>query len=71
MRLGIVWFGLSWSLNYEQFNARLHRQGQKPVRVYHLLADTGADHAVYDLLNKKLNTQNALLRFVADVGKPG
>lgn len=70
----IVWFGLSWSLElYEQFNARLHRQGQKkPVRVYHLLADTGADHAVYDLLNKKLNTQNALLEFVASLGgKPG
>lgn len=63
----IVWFGLSWSLElYEQFCARLHRQGQKkPVRVYHILADTGADHAVYDVLKNKQETQSSLLRFVA------
>ena len=63
----IVWFGLSWSLElYEQFCARLHRQGQKkPVRVYHILADTGADHAVYEVLKNKSATQSSLLRFVA------
>jgi SNF2 family DNA or RNA helicase len=62
----IVWFGLSWSLElYQQFNARLHRQGQtKPVRVHHILANTGADRAVYDVLKEKADTQNSLLNFV-------
>lgn len=62
----IVWFGLSWSLElYQQFNARLHRQGQtRPVRVVHLLADTAADKLVRDVLNDKDVTQNSLLTFV-------
>ena len=62
----IVWFGLSWSLElYQQFNARLHRQGQtRPVRVIHLLADTAADKLVREVLNDKDATQNSLLTFV-------
>ena len=62
----IVWFGLTWSLElYQQFNARLHRQGQdKPVRVVHLLADAGADHLVKRVLSDKDNQQNSLLNFV-------
>ena len=62
----IVWFGLSWSLElYQQFNARLHRQGQtRPVRVIHLLADTAADKLVREVLNDKDVTQNTLLTFV-------
>lgn len=62
----IVWFGLSWSLElYQQFNARLHRQGQtKPVRVHHILADTPADKGVYEVLRGKAETQNSLLTFV-------
>lgn len=62
----IAWFGLSWSLElYEQFNARLHRQGQKkPVRIYHILADTAADKAVYDAIKSKSVNQKALLSFV-------
>ena len=62
----IVWFGLSWSLElYQQFNARLHRQGQtRPVRIIHLLADTAADRLVREVLTDKDVSQNALLTFV-------
>jgi SNF2 family DNA or RNA helicase len=62
----IIWFGLSWSLElYQQFNARLHRQGQtRPVRVVHLLADTPADLLVRDVLSDKDEAQDKLLTFV-------
>ena len=62
----VVWFGLSWSLElYQQFNARLHRQGQKkPVRVVHILADTGADWTVKNVLESKETEQNALFKVV-------
>jgi SNF2 family DNA or RNA helicase len=67
----IVWFGLSWSLElYQQFNARLHRQGQtRPVRVIHLLADTDADRLVSDVLNDKDVAQDHLLTFVEQLRK--
>ena len=63
----IVWFGLTWSLElYQQFNARLHRQGQtKPVRVIHILSDNTADTRVLDALCSKEEGQNALLNFVS------
>lgn len=63
----IVWFGLTWSLElYQQFNARLHRQGQtKPVRVIHILSDNTADTRVLDALSSKEEGQNALLNFVS------
>jgi SNF2 family DNA or RNA helicase len=62
----IVWFGLNWSLElYQQFNARLHRQGQtKPVRVIHILSENTADARVLDTLMQKKDGQNALLDFV-------
>ncbi len=62
----IVWYGVPWSLElYQQFNARLHRQGQtKPVRIVHLLADTAADRAVKKSLDTKEKTQNVLMRLV-------
>jgi len=62
----ILWYGLTYSLElYQQFNARLHRQGQdKPVRVMHLLAENSIDHAVLDALNNKCETQDLLLRVV-------
>ena len=62
----IVWFGLAWSLElYQQFNARLHRQGQtRPVRVIHILADTPADLLVKAVLSEKDEAQSNLLTFV-------
>ncbi|CAB4137619.1 HepA Superfamily II DNA/RNA helicases, SNF2 family [uncultured Caudovirales phage] len=60
----IVWFGLSWSLElYQQFNARLHRQGQiKPVRIVHLIADGCIDERVMQVLGSKDAQQSALLK---------
>jgi len=59
----IVWFGLPWSLElYQQFNARLHRQGQdKPVFVYHIQAAGTVDQDVRAALDRKDTTQTALL----------
>lgn len=62
----IVWYGLSWSLElYQQFNARLHRQGQtKPVRILHILTENTADDAVLSALLSKTETQDTLLNVV-------
>lgn len=60
----IVWFGLNWSLElYQQFNARLHRQGQKkPVRIVHLVCKDTIDERVLNVLNDKDATQNRLIQ---------
>lgn len=59
----IVWFGLNWSLElYQQFNARLHRQGQtKPVRVMHIAASGTIDERVIAAIEGKAKTQKELL----------
>lgn len=59
----IVWFGLTWSLEqYQQFNARLHRQGQRRgVIVHHLVAGGTVDEDVIRALQAKEAGQNALL----------
>ena len=59
----IVWFGLNWSLElYQQFNGRLHRQGQtKPVRIVHIVADGCIDDKVMRAIENKAQTQNELL----------
>ena len=59
----IIWFGLNWSLElYQQFNARLHRQGQlKTVRVVHIVSRNTIDERVLTILNAKDKVQNALL----------
>lgn len=59
----IVWFGLNWSLElYQQFNGRLHRQGQtKPVRVVHIVADGCIDDKVMVAIENKAETQQQLL----------
>lgn len=60
----IVWFGLNWSLElYQQFNARLHRQGQqKPVRIVHLVCEDTIDERVLQVLSDKDATQNKLIQ---------
>ena len=62
----IIWFGLNWSLElYEQFNARLHRQGQeKPVRLIHLVAKDSVDMRVLWALAAKAKTQEQLLEYL-------
>ena len=59
----IVWFSLNWSLElYQQFNARLHRQGQsKPVRIVHIVANACIDERVISVLGEKDAQQSALL----------
>lgn len=59
----LVWFGLTWSLElYQQTNARLYRQGQTDtVVIHHIIAKGTMDERVMDALNKKNNTQSALI----------
>lgn len=59
----LVWFGLVWSLElYQQFNARLHRQGQREtVVVHHLVASGTVDGDVLSALTQKDATQQGLL----------
>jgi SNF2 family DNA or RNA helicase len=58
-----VWYGLNWSLElYEQFNARLHRQGQsKPVTVCHIVAGGCIDEKVLSVINGKAKSQRDLI----------
>jgi len=58
----LVWFGLNWSLDlYEQFNARIRRQGQgTPVICHRLLIGDTLDDAQALALSEKSDTQNAL-----------
>lgn len=60
----MVWFGLNWSLElYQQFCARLHRQGQtRPVRIVHLVARDTIDERVMMVLADKDAVQSSLLR---------
>lgn len=60
----LVWFGLNWSLElYQQFNKRLHRQGQEAsaVIVHHLIVKGTVDETVMAALGSKNLTQKALL----------
>lgn len=59
----IVWFGFNWSLEvYEQFNARLYRQGQKNnVRCLHLAIGRVEHRLMRSLADKKL-TQDSLMQ---------
>ena len=58
----LVWFGFNWSLElYQQFNKRLHRQGQKnTVRNFHL-AVGDVEYRLMRSLAKKNVTQSELL----------
>ena len=62
----IVWFGQTWSLElYQQFNARLDRQGQtESVIVNHLIAKNTIDGDVVKSLDRKSVKQEGLLEAV-------
>ena len=62
----IVWFGLTWSLeDYLQFNARLHRQGQKNVvRILHLVVKDSIEDKILDAVNNKAKTQDDLKNYL-------
>jgi len=62
----ILWFGLNWNLEYyQQFNARLYRQGQSnSVRIIHLVMKGGIDEKIIIALNKKAKTQYDLLEYI-------
>lgn len=59
----LAWFGLNWSLElYQQFNARLHRQGQTgPVICHRIIAEDTIDRTLLAALAGKHMTQAALL----------
>lgn len=62
----LIWYSLTWSLElYQQTNARLYRQGQKEtVVIHHIVAKDTIDENVMAALEKKDQTQNALINAV-------
>lgn len=62
----IVWFGLNWSLELvQQFNGRLHRQGQtKPVRIISIVCEGCIDNKVMEAIKNKAKTQDDLLNAI-------
>tara|TARA_R110000782_G_C14807783_1_gene412474 strand:- start:1012 stop:2355 length:1344 start_codon:yes stop_codon:yes gene_type:complete len=59
----MIWYGLPWSLElYQQFNARLHRTGQKnQVSIYHLIAQDTVEQKILKVLGNKDLQQQSLL----------
>lgn len=59
----IIWYGQTWSLElYQQFNARLYRQGQqKQVIINHLILEGSHDEDVIKAIQAKDKKQNALM----------
>lgn len=62
----LIYFGLTWSLEYyQQFNKRLHRQGQKSnVRIIHIVVEGGVDEAVMEAINNKAKSQSDLINYL-------
>ena len=62
----IVWYGLTWSLElFQQFNARIYRQGQKnTVIIHYLLLKGTADYDVYKALVAKDKKQETLMQAI-------
>lgn len=64
----LVWFGLNWSLDlYDQFNARIRRQGQgAPVVCHRILCADTLDQAQSLALDEKATTQSSLRRAIKE-----
>ena len=67
----VCWFTLTWNLEeYEQFNARVWRQGQeKPVTFHYILAVDTIDDNVLTALRSKDRTQKALMNALKEGGR--
>lgn len=65
----LVWFSMTWSLElYQQFNARLYRQGQmKPVMIHHILAKNTIDEKIIKALEGKKQTQDGLMQSIKEL----
>lgn len=65
----LVWFGITWSLElYQQFNARLYRQGQmKPVMIHHIIAKNTIDEKIIKALEGKKHTQDGLMESIKEL----
>lgn len=64
----VIWFSNTWSLEiYEQFIRRLWRQGQKnSIVVHRLIMEKTVDEAIIKAIDRKDNTQQALLKSVKE-----
>jgi len=58
------WFGLNWSLElYNQFNARLPREGQlNEVIIHHIVMKGSIEETVLNALERKETTEQDLLK---------
>ena len=67
----VCWFTLTWSLEeYDQFNRRVYRQGQKHgVVIHHILAKDTVDDRVLEVLHGKDQTQRSMLNLLKEVIK--
>jgi len=65
----IVWYTPTWNLEqYQQANARLHRQGQeRPVLCYRLICEGTIDERVIRAVNGKHSAQESLLAMIREI----
>jgi hypothetical protein len=65
----IIWTSLTWSLEeWDQFNARLWRQGQKDTVIIHaLMAEDTIDEAIKMRVEDKIDVQDALMVHLAPI----
>lgn len=65
----VVWYTPTWNLEqYQQANARLHRQGQqRPVLCYRLIAEGTVDARVVSAIGGKHGAQEALLAMIREM----
>ena len=59
----IVWYGTGWNLEqYQQANARLHRQGQRhPVTAYRLICTGTVDEMANAAIERKSGAQQGVI----------